>query len=154
MVHSKLRGGDARFETLTTNWDRCRFGDMMRKIEVLMINGNIEQACLVLRQFNAWNTDRLVSINDSVYDCLPLRLANTLADRGYLTLLALDKVTDIELLRIRNVSTKYVDLIRTVCYAAKKHKTIKSSVLEHEPDLEPEWEIDFEYLAKLITLGR
>lgn len=132
----------AEIDELLERWNRDGFGVFCRTLEVLLIRGHNAAAMRLLQSFSGWTDPNPVSLASHVADVLPIRIANALESVGVLTLGAADKATDLELLKIDQIGEYGVQAIRAACAAARAGQRLERYVLEHEPSLAPDWEVD------------
>jgi hypothetical protein len=137
----------AMIDDLDPNWDREPFGLFARRLEILLMRGMIGVAHRALDGFICLDRPDPPSLGSSVVTVLPVRVADKLEQAGYLTVACLQAATDGELLAISTIGWKQLDLIRTVVRAVKTGEPLGRVVHKDEPDLRPEWDIDWEYLA-------
>jgi hypothetical protein len=140
-INHNLRFG-GEIDELMARWNRDSFGVFCRTLEVLLIRGHNAAGKRLLQQFSGWTDPNPVSLASHVADVLPIRIANALESVGLLTLVASDKATDMELLRIDQIGVGGVQVIRAACAAARAGQRLERYVLEHEASLAPDWEVD------------
>lgn len=130
------------------NWDRSAFIAFMRRIEILLMQNLHHQAMQAFRMFVAWTRPEPPTMDSAVHDVLPLRIANKLEEYGYETLRAACMATPQELQRIDNVGEKSIEVIRIAARAAQQGKRLPEVVAQWAAELQPEFEIDWEYFAQ------
>jgi hypothetical protein len=133
---------------LEVNWNRGAFIAFMRRVEILLTMNMQEQAVQAFRQWLGWVRPEPPTLESSVHDILPLRIANTLADEGYETLRAVASARSEELGRVRNISGKSLDLINIAIKAAQEGKRLPEVVNQWACELEPDFQIDWDYFTQ------
>jgi hypothetical protein len=128
-------------------WNREEYGKFMRRMEVLLVRGQKQAAMRALRAFSGWCDPSPVSLESSVIDTLPIRLANLLEERGYDTLADCNRATDEQLRSHELIGYHAVLIIRMAIQAAKHGRRIEYQMEKFAPKLVPEFDIDWEYLA-------
>lgn len=120
-----------------------------RRLEILLLRGQTAAAMRALQGFAGWCDPSPVSLASPVAAVLPVRIANILAAHGYETLESVHQASDKELLAVSGRVIGYVALrtIRAACEAATMGRRLEHHVAKQAPDLLPDWEIDWEYLA-------
>lgn len=155
MMQTKFKTGPGQLrarhcenlDELMEAWDRGEWGKFTRRLEILLLRGENEKAQRALQSFSGWVRSTAVSLQDSVYDVLPMRLATAMEQAGYNTLIPIAAASDEELLAVRNIDRHSLRVIRTAIEAAEQGQRLERFVERNQPDLAPEWEIDWEYLA-------
>lgn len=135
-------------EWILANYDRESFVTFMHRVEVLLMNNLGDLAVAAFRQYRAWTRREPPSMDSSVFDVLPLRVAVKLEEAGYETLRAACMARAEELLQVDNIGEKSIELIRTVARAAQQGKRLPAVVAQWAGELQPEFEIDWGYFAQ------
>ena len=130
-------------------WDRQEFGNFCRKLEILMLRGKIEAAKLAVSSFYGFNAPVPPKPEDHVALFLPLRIANALEENGYFTIGQALRASEQELRAIPNISHAAIRAIQAVGVACKNQTPMAKVIEVNCPDLLPEWDIDWDYLAKI-----
>lgn len=135
-------------DELLLKWDRAEFSELCRKLEILMLRGKIDAAVMAIRNFTGFRTEIVPKLDDHITTFVSLRVANRLDEYGYSTVGAALRAKPEDLLGIPNIGKGAIDELRRVGIALKNRTPIARVVdRDQSPELAPEWEIDWEYLA-------
>lgn len=133
---------------LEANWNRGAFIAFMRRVEILLTQNMQDAAVQAFRQWLGWVRPEPPTLDSGVHDVLPLRIANALADEGYETLRAVAGARPEEIGRIRNISGKSIEVINIAIQAAREGKRLPEVVSQWASELEPEFQIDWDYFTQ------
>lgn len=124
---------------LLAGWDRAGFGVCCRTMEVLLLRGECDRARKVLDRFIRRQAIDPPTLRSHVDEVLPERISGTLVRNGYLTLEAVDRASDADLLLLREIGPHAVGLIRDCIAAIRSGRALP--VFDDTSDLHPDWEL-------------
>ncbi len=83
-----------------------------RRMQILVLRGLLDQACLALRQFAARNHPGMVHLDDHIASVAPVRISEALSRFGYTTWRSVRNAEDEDLMTIPGVHVGTVRQLR------------------------------------------
>lgn len=99
---------------LLSGFDAARWSVACRHMQLRIVHGNIEAAIAVLRAFFRFTGYELATEQSPLASVLPVRIANTLEDAGYLTVASVARATNADLREIPNIGGEAISTIRSM----------------------------------------
>jgi len=139
------------FTEAIADFDNVRWSVACREMQVRILNGNIEAAIYVLRKFAIATAVTHVTMDSHVVEAFPMRIALVLEKLGCTTIRSAEKITDVTLLDVPNVSKKSVELIRRTIREVKAG--VAPTIVKDEDCLiEPEFIATLEHQIFMVVI--
>ena len=152
-VSKDIRG--AVFDEVLKHWNRRMYCQFCRKLEVLVVRGLAGKARMALESILAWTSPVPVQLSDSVFECLPVRVAESLESGGFLTIGSVCAAKDYELLeRCANFGPVSLRVVRATCDSVSRGERLERVICSEYPELEPEFEFDWDYFGLFQSGGK
>jgi DNA-directed RNA polymerase alpha subunit len=90
------------------------WGELCRKMQILVLRQRRDLACKLLTQFDARHHHDAVTLDDHVAMLLPVKIANALERNGYATFRAVKNAKAVDLLGISNFGETTLRMLRDV----------------------------------------
>jgi len=140
-------GINKAWDEAISKWDRAKYAMFCAKLEVLLLHGRIDAAVIALRAFDGTVNSRIPSEGDFLDGYLPERVVFALSREGIHTVGAAIRASEARLKAIANVGDKTVDMIRRLAVSFKNGTPAMMLGLTSSEELEPLFDIDWEYLS-------